>query len=158
MKRIVLFSALALLFNSCDTRTGGCIELAAINYEAWADYDDGSCVYEADVVFYLDIAGALFFTHVEEIQWLDIYVEGVRVGTLDASLGFEYIPLCYPIDEDAVNFMLEWHNSLATTFTWTVEDEHDVVHYIGEDVIGANDCLPMELTFKKIQEYKDASK
>ena len=158
MKKILLFSALAIFLNSCEKSISGCIEPAAINYNNNADYDNGSCSYIADVVFYLDVAGALYFTHVEEIQELWIYVEGVEVDYLDASIGFNYIPLCYPIDVDAVNFSYEWDNALAATFTWTVVDEYDVVHYEGTDVIGANDCLPMELTFKKIQEYKEATK
>ena len=158
MKNIILLLSITLLITSCERSTSGCIEPAAINYNSYADYDNGSCIFQADVVFSLDIAGALYFTHIEEIKWLDIYVEDVMVGTLDASLGFDYIPLCYPIDEDAVNFMLEWDNSLATIFTWTVVDEYNVVHYIEEDIIGANDCLPMSLTFKKITDYKESKK
>jgi hypothetical protein len=154
MKNIILLLSITLLISSCERSTYGCIDPYAVNYESYADYDNGSCSYTADVVFYLDVAGALYFTHVEEIQELWIYVEGVEVDYLDASIGFNYIPLCYPIDGDAVNFSYSWDNDLAATFTWVIVDEYDVVHYEGTDVIGANDCLPMELTFKKIQEYK----
>ena len=32
--------------NSCtEIETGGCIDPAAYNYESFADYDDGSCLY-----------------------------------------------------------------------------------------------------------------
>lgn len=34
-----------LLFYSCSDRTGGCIDPIAINYESFADFDDGSCLY-----------------------------------------------------------------------------------------------------------------
>ena len=156
MKKILLFSVLAIFLNSCtvEVRIDGCTDPIAYNYDSQADDDDGSCSYTADVVFYLDAAGALYFTHVEEIEELWVYVEGVEIDYLDASTAFDYIPSCYPIDVDAVNFSYEWDDALAATFTWMVVDEYDVVHYEGTDVIGANDCLPMELTFKKIQEYK----
>ena len=46
MKKILLLSALAILFNSCsEIETPGCIDPAAYNYESFADYDDGSCLY-----------------------------------------------------------------------------------------------------------------
>ncbi len=78
MKKLIYVIILsALIFNACkETETGGCIDYLAINYESWADYDDGSCLYqcddpyatnynvttnypvceyEGDVVFYLDV-------------------------------------------------------------------------------------------------------
>ena len=46
MKKIILLSALAIFLNSCsDIETPGCIDPAAYNYESFADYDDGSCLY-----------------------------------------------------------------------------------------------------------------
>ena len=62
------------------------------------------------------------------------------------------------MDPDAVHFTLEWQNSQSSTFTWTVRDGSGTIHYSGTDLILANNCLPMELTFKKIQEYKEATK
>ena len=181
MKKILLFSVLAIFFNSCDVETAGCIDPYAYNYESFADYDDGSCVYigcsdplainydmlyatnypfciyNSDVVFFEDVAAAVYFDNLG-IQFLDISVEGVYVGTLQANLGFTYIPDCYPADPDAVNFTVEWEDALATTFTWTVRDEFGQIHYSGTEAILANDCLAMELTWKKIQEYKEATK
>ena len=179
MKKILLFSVIAIFLNSCDE--GGCIDPHAYNYEDFADYDDGSCVYigctdplainydvlyatiypvciyNSDVVFFEDVAAAVYFDNLG-IQFLQILVEGVYVGTLQANLGFTYIPDCYPADPDAVNFTVEWEDALATTFTWTVRDEFGVIHYSGTEPILANDCLAMELTWKKIQEYKEATK
>lgn len=34
-----------LLFYSCSDRTGGCTDYCAVNYESFADFDDGSCIY-----------------------------------------------------------------------------------------------------------------
>jgi len=185
MKKILLLSALAIFLNSCsDSRSEGCTDPYAVNYESFADYDDGSCVYigctdplainydvlyttfnpvciyNSDVVFFEDVAAAVYFDNLG-IQHLDISVQGVYVGTLQANLGFTYIPDCYPADPDAVNFTLQWEETTTTsqaTFTWTVRDEFGQIHYSGTEAILANDCLAMELTWKKIQEYKEATK
>ena len=55
---------------------------------------------------------------------------------------------------DAVNFSLEWQNSSNTTFTWQVRDGSDgFIYYQGTDLVSANDCLTLGLTYKKIQQY-----
>ena len=50
MKKIICVSILsALIFSACEkSQTDGCIDPLAINYESWADYDDGSCLYQCD--------------------------------------------------------------------------------------------------------------
>jgi hypothetical protein len=181
MKDLHILAIIAIFLCSCggiEVETGGCIDPYAYNYESIADYDDGSCLYacddpystnydvllpvyiceyEADVVFYEDVDAAIYFDN-QGIDYLDVYVGNDYVGTLQANLGFTYVPLCYPIDADAVHFTLIWENSQSSTFNWSVRDGSGFIHYSGADVILANNCLPMELTFKKIQEYKEANK
>ena len=157
MKKIIFFLSLIFLFNSCDFETGGCTDPLAYNYESFADFDDGTCLFSSDVVFFENVAAATYFDMLG-IQFLDIYVEGTYVGTLQANLGFTYVPDCFPEDPDAVHFAIEWENSQTTSFTWTVRDEFNQIQYQGTDAIIANDCLAMELTWKKIQEYQQALK
>ena len=181
MKKIIFLLSLIFLFNSCDFETGGCTDPLAYNYESFADFDDGTClfigctdpvainyntlynnniplcIYSSDVVFFEDVAAATYFDMLG-IQFLDIYIEGTYVGTLQANLGFTYVPDCFPEDPDAVHFAIEWENSQTTSFTWTVRDEFGQIQYQGTDAIIANDCLAMELTWKKIQEYQQSLK
>ncbi len=176
MKNIIFFLSFVFALSSCtvEVETGGCIDPLANNYESFADYDDGSCLYgcedpyatnynilqsiyfcqyEADVVFYEDVAAAIYFDALG-VDYLDIYVGNDYVGTLSATLGFTYVPACFPIDPDAVHFSLIWEDALVSSFTWTVRDGSGTIHYSGTDNILANNCLPMELTYKKIQEYQ----
>ncbi len=155
MKNLVYLSAICILtFSACDVETGGCTDHAAINYESFADYDDGSCFYQSDVVFYEDVAAAVYFD-AQNVNFLDIYVEGDYVGTLQANLGFTYTPDCFPIDPDAVHFTLEWDNAPATSFTWTVRDGTGYMWYNGTETVVPNDCTPMQLSWKKIKEFNN---
>ena len=180
IKKSILFIFIITLLNSCsiDVQRNGCTDPYANNYESFADYDDGSCLYacddpyssnfgvlssipiceyEADVVFYEDVAAAIYFDNLG-IDYLDVYVGIEYVGTLQANLGFTYVPACYPIDPDAVHFTLLWEENQTSTFTWTVRDGTGTIHYSGTDLILANSCLPMELTYKKIQDYQNKTK
>ena len=76
MKKLICISIFsALIFSACEnSKTGGCIDPLAINYERWADFDDGSCTYEADVVFFYDAITANEL-NVIGFDRLDFYIE-----------------------------------------------------------------------------------
>ena len=182
MKNILLLLTTAICISSCtvEIETGGCLDSYADNYNANVDYNDGSCLYtcmdpyatnytltsgydicdyEASVVFFLDEAASDYFT-ILGIPFLDIYIGNDRQDPpLNTGLYIEGTPNC--IDDygsAAVQFDVLWENSHDATFTWSVRDLSGVVHYDNTNSILANNCLPMELTWKKIQEYKEATK
>jgi len=155
MKKILLYSTLAILFNSCISKdTGGCTDPAAVNYKSWATYELGDCHYTSDIVFYEDVAAAVYFD-ILGVEWLDLSVNGEYIGTLDATLALSYIPDCYEVD--AIAFSLEWENNYSSSFTWVIRDETGFKHYEGIEAVLPNDCLPIGLTYSNIMEY-NASK
>ena len=129
MKKILLFSILAIFLNSCsDSRSRGCTDPAAINFESWADYDDGSCVFEADVVFFYDVITANELNAVE-FDRLDFYIEGAP-GTYE-FVGSEYptfiyggTPNCY--EETYVTTPITWSGSYSADINYMVYGIHEV--------------------------------
>lgn len=153
MKNILLLLSFALLISSCETSRSGCTDNYAYNYASFADYDDGSCLYTSDVVFYEDVAAAVYFD-ILGVEWLDLSVDGIYIGTLDATLGLTYVADCF--ETDAIVFALEWADASSSSFTWVIRDETGFKHYEGIEAVLPNDCLPIGLTFKKIQDYKES--
>ncbi len=159
MKKILLFSTLAILFNSCRIETEGCTEPAAINYERNADFDDGSCIFEADLVFFYDHITATELNSAN-FDRLDYYVEE-SPGTF-ISIGSEYpipdfiadgIPNCY--EETYVSSTIQWSNSIGTNLNYKVYGVHDlgILGEIETEVdsysysLGANECIAIQIRF-----------
>ena len=47
MKKLLLVLLVSIVFFSCsEVQTGGCTDILAYNYESFADFDDGTCIYE----------------------------------------------------------------------------------------------------------------
>jgi len=158
MKKILLFSILAIFLNSCsDSRSRGCTDPAAINFESWADYDDGSCVFEADVVFFYDAITANEL-NAAEFDRLDFYIEG-NPGSYE-FVGSEYptfiyggIPNCY--EDTYVTTPIQWLDSYSADINYMVYGIHDL-GILGEletevDLysfnLGANECAAVSIRF-----------
>jgi len=160
----------------CSGEIFGCTDILAINYNSSATTDDGSCLYQcddplasnylvttnypvceylADVVFYLDVPAAQFFTN-EGVPYLDVYVGNVLAGTMPTNLGFNGTVLCTDTDPDPVHFSCQWQNSVSTTLTWTVRDLTGFIWYSGTDIVVANNCLSLQLTWSMVQAYQDS--
>ena len=126
MKKLIYLTILsALIFNACkETETGGCIDPLAINYESWADFDDGSCTYEADVVFFYDEITA-YELNLIGFDRLDFYIEEepetfILVGYEPSAPSFIYagIPNCY--EDTYVTSPIQWYSSDNTIINYQV--------------------------------------
>ena len=125
MKKTLLLSTLVILLNSCsEVRRGGCIDPYAYNYESFADFDDGSCVYTADVVFFYDAITANELNLVG-FDRLDYYIEEtpgtfISVGQELPTPSFIYagIPICY--EQTYITTPIEWYNTDNTIINYLV--------------------------------------
>tara|TARA_B110000196_G_scaffold34971_1_gene26339 strand:+ start:181 stop:792 length:612 start_codon:yes stop_codon:yes gene_type:complete len=140
MKKILLLSALAIFLNSCsDIETPGCIDPAAYNYESFADYDDGSCLYilgctdpEADnynpdagleplngcdysceVVWYLTQSTAVFMIN-EGIDYYHFFLKDSdnSFGSIGNQWAWDFAPDCTPqLDFSTLVIIYEWEGN-----------------------------------------------
>ena len=62
MKNIYIILILCVFASCSDSNRTiyGCLDPLATNYSPNSDIDDGSCIYEADIVFYLDANAAVY--------------------------------------------------------------------------------------------------
>ena len=125
MKKILLFSILAIFLNSCsDSRSTGCTDPYAYNYESFADYDDGNCIYTADVVFFYDAITANEL-NIVGFDRLDYYIEEtpgtfINIGNEYPAPSFIYagIPNCY--EQTYVTEAIEWYSAGNTIINYLV--------------------------------------
>ena len=161
MKKMLLLSALAIFLNSCsDSRSEGCTDPYADNYQSFADYDNGSCEYIADVVFFYDDQTAYELNGWEDILYgpidrLDYYIEDVFVGSeypVPAFVSEGIIPNCY--QATYVTEQLLWSNNNNTIVNYRVEGVHialfaNLYTIVNQDsfILGANECAAVQTYF-----------
>jgi hypothetical protein len=157
MKKILLLLTLALILNACERSTSGCIEPAAINYNINADYDDGSCNFQADVIFFYDAITANEL-NAAEFDRLDFYIEGNPgnyefVGSEYPTFIYAGIPNCY--QNTYVTTPIHWSDSYSADINYLVYGIHDI-GILGEletevDLysfnLGANECAAVPIRF-----------
>ena len=151
---IALFTLNSCVVNSCDEPVLGCMDPAAINYNNQADYDNNSCDYSSDIVFYMDFnaAGLLESNNVQSIKF---YVNGTMVGSQYNDNGFIGTldsPMCF--DEYFTTATLFWSITTSSTFEWEAVDETGFLWFNSGHQTFPNECLSIQLTAKKIQEFQ----
>ena len=90
MKNILLLFSFALLISSCETKVYGCRDIYAVNYESHNDFDDGSCIYTADVVFFYNETTANEL-NIVDFDRLDYYIED-STGSLISQVDWREYP------------------------------------------------------------------
>ncbi len=168
MKYLLFFISTAIFLSSCssdsNSRSEGCTDPSAINYQSYADYENGSCDYTADAVFWYDaITANELNAYIDPnpinaiygpIDKLEFFIDDIPVGFEKPSQAFIYagVPNCY--QETYVTEQLIWSTNNNATVNVRVQGVHeaflaDLITVIDEFTfdIYANECTAVQIYF-----------
>lgn len=145
MKNYLAILALAALvmtmFSSCSK--GGCNNEDAINYDSSAKRDDGSCVYEGDVVVWYGESTSQDLI-ADGVTSLTFYVDGEIEGSAASSVFWTSEPNCGQSGSWSVSLRLGGNSSQLLSYE--VVDQDDNSLWSGNLDFQANTCTSYKLT------------
>ncbi len=161
MNKLILITSTSILsLSSCMERTviiDGCTDPVAINYNNNADYDDGSCSFQADIVFFYDAITANEL-NAADFDRLEFYIEGNPgsyefIGSENSTFIYGGIPNCY--EDTYVTTPIQWSSSYQADIKYLVYGIHDmgILGVLETEVdlysfkISANECAAVPIRF-----------
>ena len=142
----------------------GCTDPAAINYDWQAGIEpDDACEYTCNVVYYLDYAASQYMIN-WGISYYSFYdYAGFWIGDITNDFWWTSPPNCIPqSDGSTLTKTLFWNGNSGdseATFEWSAyPDDGPIADMIGYFTVYPNYCFAIDLSKKKIQEYKEATK
>ncbi len=143
MYRIGLLAlSLSLFMFSCKNE--GCTDSDAENYIQKAKTDDGTCVYEANLVFWFDNNTKTIMTS-SGVTSLHYYLDGTLVGTFSATNDFSSAPSCD--NENAFSKSIAYDIESTKVLSYRVEDQTGNEHFSGTVTAVAKTCVPEQLIY-----------
>ena len=109
----IYFILILCVFASCSDSNRtiyGCLDPLATNYSPSTDIDDGSCTYEADIVFYLDANAAVYLG--SQTNQINFFID-------ESFVGYDSYPFTFSLN--APTWTLNFTNFGSTAFTEGVE-------------------------------------
>lgn len=186
MKKLFLVLFVSIVFFSCsEVQTGGCTDILAYNYESFADFDDGTCIYEGcfdpeadnfdpladietenycqyskNVVYYLEYSAAQYM-----LDWGISYYAfydniNSYMGYITSDFYWTSPPNCLPqADGSTLTTTIVWNGNLGSntaSFTWDAyPDDGPIADYSSTIIVEPGGCLQLALTANGIKDYKN---
>ena len=138
---IVAIAALTILITGCEKE--GCMNQSAVNFNADADVDDGSCTYESRTSFWFNEYISNWLSVNYGVTLLSVYLDDVLVGTMNPT-DWKVGPDC-----GGGNFTVTSIHGGAITksFTYQVRDQSGNLQFDGTINNTANECKSVELVW-----------
>lgn len=137
-------SIASLITTSCIHE--GCPDPEAMNYDVDAKRDDGSCIYQGDVVIWCDELAAAGLVR-SGATVLTYFVDGKRIGSAEANIYWTGPPNCG--QSGSMGVTQEWENSRIHTYSYSVVDQTGWEYWGGSRMLSANACTKIHLTWAK---------
>jgi hypothetical protein len=136
----VFLVATALLLTSCKKE--GCTIPEASNYSEKAKVDDGSCVYNGNILLWYD-AETKSIMDLNNITSLTYTIDGVEIGTYTSDKDSEWAPECEA--EGSIGRTLVYGTTEPRTITYSVVDNNGTERFSGSIGITPPDCVKKKL-------------
>lgn len=154
MKKVItLFICITLIAgvsstNSCkkDNKIKGCMDIDSKNYKATAQADDGSCLYEGDIVFWYDQTASTGLL-ADGATALTFYLSGLVIGSSATSVYWVVAPVCGQNGSITASEDLGKVKTLA--YTLSVVDQTGFEYWNETLNIDANTCIQFQLLWSK---------
>ncbi len=130
-----------LLFTNCGKK--GCTDKTATNYCSSCKKDDGTCTFQAKVIFWQKQANASSWGALG-VTSLKFYVDGALIGSSAPTIYFSSSPSCSSTGLASVTKDLG--SSKSKSFSYSVKDQTNFEWYSGTiNLDVANSCTTQEL-------------
>ena len=175
MKYLILPLFLMLLVSSCKKQEG-CTNPTAINYNADAENDDGSCLYicldeyatnlndttsvpvceyESSIIIWLDETASQYFASLN-VPFLSVSVANEQIST---SISTDYFYNdddinCVDTISGPIHHIFQWQNEDQTDVQFTVFDFAGTIIFQSTYPLYPSGCFKLQLTRAKIEAYQ----